>query len=271
MNFEVLVATMHQSDFSKISEMNISSDVVFANQCDRTAYEELRFDGHTAKMISTETRGVGVNRNLAFDYASGDICLFADDDMRYDDGYESVILNEFAENPKADIIIFNIGTSTPEMGRMPTQIKKKKFMHTWSRNPYGAPRIALRRDAVLKSNIAFSTLFGGGCLFSNGEDSIWLRRMMSSGLKVMLSPKRIGDVSYAVSTCYSDDPREKLYTSGAITAASSPKLLIPAYLFLYAVLRKPVSVSRKEAVKLFCAGMRGYKDLRSYKAFLMKG
>ena len=65
MNFEVLVATMHQSDFSKISEMNISSDVVFANQCDRTAYEELRFDGHTAKMISTETRGVGMNRNLS--------------------------------------------------------------------------------------------------------------------------------------------------------------------------------------------------------------
>ena len=79
---------MHQSDFSKIKEMNIKSDVIFANQCDHTSYEELEFDGHTAKMISTATRGVGKNRNLALIYASADICLFADDDVTYDDGAE---------------------------------------------------------------------------------------------------------------------------------------------------------------------------------------
>lgn len=30
--FELLCVTMHQKDFSKIQEMNIHSDVVFANQ-----------------------------------------------------------------------------------------------------------------------------------------------------------------------------------------------------------------------------------------------
>ena len=63
--FEILCVTMHQNDFSKIKEMNIHSDVVFTNQCDHTSYEEIEFDGHTAKMISTQTRGVGKNRNLA--------------------------------------------------------------------------------------------------------------------------------------------------------------------------------------------------------------
>ena len=61
--FEVLCVTMHQNDFSKIKEMNINVDVVFANQCDHTSYEELKFDDYTAKMISTQTRGVGINRN----------------------------------------------------------------------------------------------------------------------------------------------------------------------------------------------------------------
>ena len=73
--FEIACVTMHQKDFSKIQEMNIHSDVIFANQCDRTAYEEIAFEGHTARMISTETRGVGNNRNLALTYAKGDILL----------------------------------------------------------------------------------------------------------------------------------------------------------------------------------------------------
>ena len=63
--FQILCVTMHQKDFSKIKEMNIHSDVVFANQCDETRYDTLEFEGHRAEMISTATRGVGINRNLA--------------------------------------------------------------------------------------------------------------------------------------------------------------------------------------------------------------
>ena len=78
-HFEILCVTMHQKDFSKIEQMNINSDVVFANQADTTSMDELEFNGHRARMITTDTRGVGVNRNLALTYAQGDICLFADD------------------------------------------------------------------------------------------------------------------------------------------------------------------------------------------------
>ena len=53
---QVLVATMGQKDFSKIEEMNIASDVIFANQSDDTKYDEKRFDGYLAKMITTGTR-----------------------------------------------------------------------------------------------------------------------------------------------------------------------------------------------------------------------
>jgi glycosyltransferase involved in cell wall biosynthesis len=88
--------------------MNVNSDIVFANQCDRTEYEEYSFDGHKAKMISTETKGVGINRNLTLMYASADICLFSDDDMLYVDNLEEIVLKEFELNPDADVIIFNL-------------------------------------------------------------------------------------------------------------------------------------------------------------------
>ena len=41
--FEILCVTMHQRDFSKIQEMNIHSDVVFANQAETTKIEEYLF------------------------------------------------------------------------------------------------------------------------------------------------------------------------------------------------------------------------------------
>ena len=41
---QVLVATMHQKDFSKLQEMNIQTDAVFANQSD-TDRTDIRNDG----------------------------------------------------------------------------------------------------------------------------------------------------------------------------------------------------------------------------------
>ena len=92
--FQILCVTMHQNDFSKLKEMNVHSDIVYANQCDHTCFEEIEFEGHTAKMISTQTKGVGINRNLVLTYAEGDICLLADDDVCYNDDAEEKILAE---------------------------------------------------------------------------------------------------------------------------------------------------------------------------------
>lgn len=267
---EVLCVTMGQTDFRKIEEMNIRSNVLFANQGGTTSFTEMTFRGCRARMVTTDTVGVGVNRNFALNYATEEICLLADDDMHYVDGYEAIILKEFAENPTADIIIFNIGTSTPEIGRIPTQIKKKRYMRRWSRNPFGAPRIAFRKSSVLKSNIRFSPYFGGGGIFRNGEDTIWLKQMMASGLRVMLSPEYIGEVSYAISTCYSENLEERIYTIGAITAASEA-LLRPAYFIYYTMIRRYKKVPKPKAVRLFLAGMRGYSRLVSYQCYTEAG
>ena len=91
-NLEILCVTMHQKDFSKIKEMNINCDVVFANQADDNRYDECEFDRYKAKMITTSTRGVGINRNLALSYASAEYCILADDDVVYDDDMKERVL-----------------------------------------------------------------------------------------------------------------------------------------------------------------------------------
>ena len=153
--FEILCVTMAQTDFSKIQKMNIHSDVIFANQADRTDFAEYGFDGHRARMITTETRGVGINRNLALMYAQGEICLFADDDVTYDDDMEVRVLAEFAAHPDADIIVFHLDTDSE---RKQIQYSTTKKWSRFSRQPWGAVRIAFRLESARKANLWFSPL-----------------------------------------------------------------------------------------------------------------
>ena len=259
--FEILCVTMHQTDFSKIQKMNIHSNVVFANQCDRTGYEEISFDGHIAKMISTQTRGVGINRNVSLMYASADICLLADDDMRYSDTCEEDILKEFEMHPDADVMIFNIG---PVGGNRPQkQNRHTKKISRLSKMPYGAPRIALRLDALRRSNVWFTTLFGGGSKYSNGEDSIFLTQLRRAGLKIYVSSIYIGDVDMSDSTWFQGANEEFFFNKGAYLRAVHP---VAAGLYeLYFLLRVKSSLSVKQRWLWLRKGNRAYREGLSFK------
>ena len=77
MRIEVLVAAMHQTDHALLEKMNIQSDVIVGNQCDRNAVEEFEWNGHRVRYLHFAERGVGLNRNNSLMRAAGDICLFA--------------------------------------------------------------------------------------------------------------------------------------------------------------------------------------------------
>lgn len=196
MTLEVLVATMHQTDFSKIEEMNIHSDVIFANQADTTRKDVLEFDGHTATMITTDTRGVGVNRNIALTYADADICLFADDDMVYEDGYATSIRQAFEQLPQADVIVFE--TDFEKQGKIYFRRKHKTArLPYWKSMKYGTYAIAVRKKSIEMANIWFHTQFGGGCKYSSGEDSLFLVDCYRKGLHVY-------SYSYCLGRCKKD-------------------------------------------------------------------
>ncbi len=219
--FEILCVTMHQQDFSKIKAMNIHSDVVFSNQADTTAYAEAVFDGHTAKMITTETRGVGKNRNIGLLYASAELCLLADDDVTYRDDLESVVTEEFDRCPDADIIIFHLDTDSAD--RKQRQYAKTRKHGRFEKMPWGGFRIAFRLKAVQKANLWFTPLFGGGCIFPSGEDSKFLLDAKQAGLTFYVSDQTIGTVSFAVSSWYTGADEKFFYGKGAFCQAVHPK------------------------------------------------
>ena len=260
--FEILCVTMHQNDFSKIQEMNIHSNVVFANQADRTSYEELEFEGKTARMITTATRGVGINRNLALAYANADICLFADDDVRYDDDMEERVLSEFEKYPDADIIIFHL--EADDAKRRQLKYKKTRRHGRFERMPWGGVRIAFRLSSVKKANVCFTTLFGGGCMFPSGEDSMWLIESKRKGLKFYVSKETIGKISFGESSWFTGFDEKFYFAKGAFYASVHPKTTGLWMLYFAFRTKRTGKMSFREKIRWMKKGKNGYKKMVSY-------
>ena len=87
--------------------MNVRSDAILINQCDHFAYEEIRRDGCSIRGLQPERAGGGTEPEQQLLRADQDICLFADEDIIYDETYPEKRFREFARHPEADMLLFN--------------------------------------------------------------------------------------------------------------------------------------------------------------------
>ncbi|MBQ8029475.1 MAG: glycosyltransferase [Clostridia bacterium] len=186
MNLEVLLATMDQTDDSVLDFMGVNSDIIVCNQnSEKTDYRSYERKGYNVRWYDFQERGVGLNRNNALLRSTADICLLADDDVKYEDGYEKIILEAFEKNPKADVILFNIYSAD---GKKRSEAEKNIRVRLRNCGKYGGVRIAFRRMSVIKNAISFNQLFGGGCMFTAGEDVIFVKTCIEKGLHVIAVP-----------------------------------------------------------------------------------
>lgn len=266
-SFEILCTTMNQSNFKRIESMNVRSNIVFANQCDTNSYKELVFDGkHIAKMVSTNTKGVGANRNISLLYATRDICLLSDDDMLYVDNVEEVVLEDFLKHPDADVIVFNIGTNSAER---PEKINKRFHrLLPFEKSPYGAVRIAFRLKSIRKVNACFSVLFGGGSKYQSGEDTLFLSFLRKKRLKVFVSEKFIGTTDASSSSWFEGYNRKYYFSKGAYLKAAGKKFFF-VWVLYYALRNKRFSSLRfSEKVRWMKNGAVAFRGLKSYDEFV---
>lgn len=210
---QVLASVMNQGMEEIVKKMNISSDAVIINQCDRYGYEEMECRGHRVRFFSCAERGVGRSRNNAILRADRDICLFSDQDIVYVDGYETLIAEEFNRNPRADMILFNIEV---EQERRTYHIEDRKRVHWYNCGRYGAVSFAVRTEKLLESRVTFSLLFGGGARYSNGEDSLFLKEFMDRGYRVYTAPVVIGREEAGESTWFAGYNRKFFYDRGVL-------------------------------------------------------
>lgn len=196
MKIQVLVAAMDQGDFSLPEKMNIQSDVIVGNQCSRNSVECFSFRGYQSVYLNFAERGVGLNRNNALLRAGGDICLLADEDLRYVDGYAQIVKEAFLAHPEADVLLFNVENS----GVLP--ITRFHRVYFWNALRYGGPQMAFRLRSIRENGIFFNLCFGGGTEHQHGEDSLFLTDCLRKKLRVYAVPQTIGAVASAKSSWF---------------------------------------------------------------------
>ncbi|WP_054742964.1 glycosyltransferase [Cellulosilyticum ruminicola] len=193
MNIEFLVATMRQTDCSFLNRMNIKSNAVVINQCDRNDQEIIDDQGKQIKFLSYKEIGLSRSRNRALDAATGDICVIADDDVIYNEVCNEQILKAYEIYPDADLIAFQIiRTGNTRLKTFRTQPHVENWLSCMK---ISSVEITFKRKSIIEKDIRFNTLFGAGAYFNNGEENIFLYDCLRKKLKIVYMPIAIGSVS----------------------------------------------------------------------------
>lgn len=258
---QVLVACMHQIDDALYREMNLHSDCVLANQCDEHSYQEYtQPDGSVVKLVSSQDRGVGKNRNKALQYASGEYVLFADEDMIYEDNYVQLVLDAFEKCPQADMIIYKLKYLN-KLTLDKVETMKFKRLHLWDAMRYGTARVAMRKSAIDKACLSFSTLYGGGAKYSSGEDSLFIRDALRKKLKIYAAPVTIAKVKQESSSWFTGFHDKYFIDKGVLIANAFPVL---KYLLVYYFAFRLRNASKDHGFGDICRLMRqGYREFKN--------
>ena len=234
MKIQVLAVTMDQTDDSILERMNIQTDALIGNQCGENRVEQQSYREHEVTFYHFRERGVGLNRNNLLMRSDADICILADDDMRFVDGYEEKTAALFARYPDADMLVFNLIEKDPRrfVNQQVFRVTRRNF------GKYGAARIAFRRKRVIQKGIFFHLMFGGGAVYSAGEDSIFLSDCLKKGLRIYAVPESIAEIDKSSESSWFKGYNQKFFTDrGALFATMSPHLA-PLYALRYAVVKR---------------------------------
>lgn len=259
MDIQVLVSAMNQNDFSLVNKMNLKTNAIIINQCNKLGYEEKIINGNKIEMYSYPERGVGRSRNNALMKAESEICLLADEDMIYLDDYPQKIRKAFDEYPDADMIIFTIRSLNPD--RPSISITKQQKVRFFNAMKYGACRIAFKREKVIKAGVFFSLMFGGGALYGSGEDTLFIQECLKKRFKIYTYPLHIADVKQEDSSWFTGIDEKYYKDKGALFSAISSKYaVVLAILFSIKWLRKYRGImSFKQVFSAMCKGIKEFK------------
>lgn len=257
MELQVLISTMHQDDYKLLERMNIKSNAIVINQCDKCDENNFIYNSYKIKWINSSNRGLSNSRNNAIKMAQSDICLLADDDLEYVDNYKSIILDEFFKFPNADMIVFQvhgIGTKFKSYRLKSEKIGYLKSMKTSS------VEIAFKLESIRKNGIQFDELFGAGAKYSMGEENIFLFRCLKKKLKIVYVPIKIADLNIGNSTWFNGYNKEYFISRGAVFTNMSK---IFSLLFItqfairkYKLYKKDLTIT--QALKYMLKGRRQY-------------
>ena len=211
MKLEVLISCMYQKDDSIVALSGITTDALIINQCNENSFYSRLHKGQRIRLANTTQRGLSNSRNMALKNASGDICLFCDDDEVFKSDYEEKIIEAFEKLPDADVITFKISN---QPCRLKTRVQKLYYLDLLKIKSW---QIAVKTSAVKQANVYFDPKLGAGSENGAQEENKFLFDCRKAGLNIYYVPEIIASVLQESSTWFKGFTKDFFYQRGITT------------------------------------------------------
>lgn len=252
MKIQLLLSTMNlknqKENLELLEKMNVKIDSLTINQITKDAINEQNDLKSKNKLISIKEKGLSKSRNRAIQNSDADICVIADDDVKYVDNFQNIIINEYEKNNQYDIICFFVESQGKRKIKkmMTSKICKLQTMRICS------VQITFKRKSIMQNSMKFNENFGAGTYINRGEETIFLWKCIENGLKIKYVNKKIADVDFEKSSWFTGFNEEYFIKQGRVFYELSHKfykLLILQYAIRkYHLYRKNFGISK--AIKL---------------------
>ena len=257
---EFVIATTGQKDLNFAKEMNLHVPTVITNQCSK--YQIIQEDNIV--MVSTPTRGVGVNRNIGINLTDAEYAFIVDDDMVFYDNAIDILNQALEEHSDADVIIFGFDyVKDSKIVRKRMQKSERVKLHNCLN--YGICCALVKVASIRQKNISFTTLFGGGCLYGSGEDSLFYLECVRKKLKIYTYAESVGMNQYRESTWFKGYNDKFFYDKGAWIACAFPKIKFLMICYFTMRFKRRSELPSGTIVKRLSQGTKGYKKLVAYE------
>ena len=259
LKLEVLVSTMNNENPENLyRKMNLNTDTIIINQNKKLSYNKFKKKNNNIQVYSFDEFGVGLSRNNALMRSSSTICIMADDDMKYVEGYEKIIENAYKKNKDADMIVFNV--IVHKNGHSKNTVKKNKRVKFYNSLSYGTVMYTFKNESIKKKGITFSLLFGGGAKYGSGEDSLFIWDVLKSNLKIVSCEETIAEVYNDDSSWFRGYNEKFFYDKGALFKALTSRYYI--FMIIQFLIRHKKlylnSMSIKNAYQLMIKGAKEF-------------
>lgn len=255
-SLEILISTKDRDNLDFLNNIFVnnnahSNPILIINQTQNLNFSCPHSDN--INLINVNEIGLSKSRNLAIENAKADICLLADDDIVYENNFESIILNAFNLNPTADIITFKMNDFEGNSFKSYPIIKKHNKK---SLSFVNSVVIAFRRNSIISNKVFFDENFGLGSTFQTADEYVFLRNALNLNLNIVFHNEVI--LSHPVDSSGKDVASDRiLFAKGALfykyyNILSFLKLIHYLYLML-----KFKYISLGQVINKYLIGVKG--------------
>ena len=250
---EFLVSTMDLDSYNLHKQMNIDKNVLVINQSNKmhTNFEDKK---KGIKYINVNERGLSKSRNLAIRESAGDICIISDDDVKYIDKAEEIIINEHLINREADLIVFQVERINGREKRFHNEKEKLNFFKALK---VSSVEITFKRKSIIEKNIKFNELLGAGADFFMGEENDFMIQCLKHKLVIQYVPIKIAEVDMSDSSWFEDFNEKYFYSRGASYASMFPRLYPIMLAQFFIRKRKLMNIQFKDVFKCYLWSLKG--------------